>query len=272
MKIRDLLVNQREAVENFCEQKAQYAYLGDGVGLCRVLGKYMMYVKAADTSVAPHLIMNGYWESWITQALLRLKPGTTCVDIGANHGYFTLVLADLCGGKVFAFEPQAELIRLISMSADVSGFRDKVITLQSAVGAACGWVKLVSVKGEPNNLGAVWCEKLDLAADQYVEVPPSGALVVTLDDAIQEEIGFIKMDAEGFEPQIWKGMQRHLESRPAILMEFTPGRYEDASGFLDEIEKCYTLREVSDSGSIVPMSREKALGASGFVMLWLEAD
>lgn len=260
MKIRDLLSNSREAVENFCEQKAQYAYIGDGVGLCRVLGKYMMYVQAADTSVAPHLIMNGYWESWITQALLRLKPGITCVDIGANHGYFTMVLADLCGGQVVAFEPQKELANMIRMSADVCGFRDTVRVITGVVGDKVGFANLHKPEGEPENLGAVWC----------TENSAGSTMMFTLDGVIPEDVGFIKMDAEGFEPQIWKGMQRHLQSRPTILMEFTPGRYEDASGFLDEIEKCYTLREVDDAGNIVPVSREKVLGASGFLMLWLE--
>lgn len=37
----------------------------------------------------------------------RLGPGKTFVDVGANHGYFTVLAARLVGpaGRVFAFEP-----------------------------------------------------------------------------------------------------------------------------------------------------------------------
>jgi len=268
MEIRDLLDQTREVLERFCESKTQYAYLGNGEALTRVLGKYLMYVDSQDTSIAPHFIMNGYWESWITQALSRLKPGINCVDIGANHGYYSLVLADLCGGDVFAFEPQSHLADMLRRSANVCGFGSKIHVKQAAVGAEKGQVVLVVPDGEPNNRGGVWCEVgsgLPPWTDSLVDA-------VTLDEAVPGEVGFIKMDAEGFEPHIWAGMQRHLQSKPTILMEFTSCRYEDASGFLDEIEKCYTLREVDNGGNIVPAKREALLENKDFSMLWLEAD
>ena len=96
--------------------------------------------------------------------------------------------------------------------------------------------------------------------------------MVSLDEAIPGELGFIKMDAEGFEDKIWAGMSRHLESRPTILMEFTPCLYEDPAAFLDEIEKCYTLREVDTTSGVVAVDREKLLNEKEFAMLWLEND
>lgn len=268
MEIRDLLSQPREVLERFCEQKCQYAYLGGGEALTRVLGKYMMYVDSKDTSIAPHLMLNGYWESWITQVLTRLPRGTRCVDIGANHGYFTLVLADLCGSDVFAFEPQEHLAEMIRKSSIVCGFRSRVQVAQVAVGSKSGLVALELPPGEPHNRGAAWC----------VDGPPIGVAestvvhLVTLDEAVPGTVGFIKMDAEGFESEIWAGMSRHLESRPTILMEFSPSRYEDAGGFLDEIEKCYTLREIDNGGNIVAAKREALLANEDFSMLWLEAN
>jgi FkbM family methyltransferase len=276
MEIRDLLDQPREVLERFCEQKCQYAYLGDGEALTRVLGKYMMYVDSHDTSVAPHLMLNGYWESWITQALVKLKPGIRCADIGANHGYFTMVLADLCKSDVIAFEPQHHLAEMVRRSAAVCGYRTQVVVIEAAVGAESGQVRLVAPPGEPNNTGSVWCEGArDISeisiAEAAAGVPPAIPMV-SLDDAVPGELGFIKMDAEGYEPLIWAGMARHLQSRPTILMEFTPCRYDDAGGFLDEIEKCYTLREVDNGGNIVPAKREALLDNADFSMLWLEAD
>ena len=66
--------------------------------LCRVLGKYLMYADSQETGITPHLALHGYWESWITLALARtLRPGWHCLDVGANHGYYTLVMADGAG-------------------------------------------------------------------------------------------------------------------------------------------------------------------------------
>ncbi len=66
------------------------AYLGDETALCRVLGRYKMFVDTSDNSLSPHLMLDGYWEMWLTEALARaIRPGMTVVDVGANLGYFT---------------------------------------------------------------------------------------------------------------------------------------------------------------------------------------
>lgn len=261
MEIRDILDQNRATFEGLCAARAKYAYLGEGEGLCRVLGKYLMYVNTRDTAVAPHLIQDGFWESWITQALSRLPEGITCVDVGANHGYYTLLLADLCKGHVIAFEPQAKMAEIIRKSVQVCG-ANLVNIWDCAVGDKPGMVSLHT--HHPCDRGSVYCRYNDESGGSLVRV-------VTLDDAIPH-FDFIKIDAEGFEPKIWAGMRRHLERRPTILMEFSPHSYEDAGGFLDEIEACYTLREVDTSGSVVPVDRETVLERSDFSMLWLEAE
>lgn len=266
MRIQDILEQlDREGLENYCRSKTQYAYLGEGEALTRVLGKYLMYVDTRDVSLAPHLIHDGFWESWITQALTFIQPGTRCIDVGANHGYYSLVLAELSGAEVFAFEPQEKMAQLLRKTANVNGFKNQMHVVQAAVGSEEGFVSLVSPPGDPNSLGGVHC-----TYDVHLE---SRVRLVSLDDAVPGPVGFIKIDAEGFEPGIWAGMQRHLQSRPTILMEFTPAAYVDPAGFLAQIESCYTLREVDTNGSIVPVvDRDEFLKRPDFSMLWLETD
>src|SRR5688572_23436882 len=102
------LVPNRTGWEMVSCQASQTAYMGDNTAIVRVLGKYIMWVDTTDIGITPHLSLNGYWESWITLAMARvLQPGWTCIDVGANHGYYTLIMADAVGpsGKVISIEP-----------------------------------------------------------------------------------------------------------------------------------------------------------------------
>jgi len=51
---------------------------------------------------------DGFWESWVTVAVARhLQAGMCCVDVGANYGYYTLLMASFVGpeGRIIACEP-----------------------------------------------------------------------------------------------------------------------------------------------------------------------
>jgi FkbM family methyltransferase len=57
--------------------------------------------------------------------------------------------------------------------------------------------------------------------------------VIALDEELDGQTpDFIKIDAEGAEPEVWDGMTRTWNrARPATLLEFNPARYADAAGF-----------------------------------------
>ena len=71
------------------------------------LGKFRLALDdryAMDRRIMTH----GVWEPHIVQYLRYfVRPGQTCLDIGANAGYHSILLADLVGptGRVVAFEP-----------------------------------------------------------------------------------------------------------------------------------------------------------------------
>ena len=112
-------------------------YVGGGTALCRVLGRYKMYVDARDVGLSSHLMLDGYWEMWVTEFLIGvLKPGMLAVDVGANVGYFTMVMADKVGaaGRVHAFEPNPPIARRLEQNAHVNGFRERVLVHVAALG------------------------------------------------------------------------------------------------------------------------------------------
>ncbi len=68
----------------------------------------------------------------------RLKRGGVFVDIGANHGYFSMLAAALVGpgGHVAAFEPNPDVFAQLEAHIRLNGFEDRVVPIRAALGAA----------------------------------------------------------------------------------------------------------------------------------------
>lgn len=272
----DLGRSNRTQLEGWCRQAHAAVNVGGSRILCRVLGKYLMQVDGRDISVAPHLALNGYWESWVTQFLSRtVQPGWTCVDVGANVGYFTLLLADLVGssGTVVALEPQTRVYELLRLNQELNGFSN-IRAVQTAAGAEHGNVVLqlpFSLWGGAH-VSAVETEPRSTI--ETTEVVVSEPLTSVVYEGVPD---FIKIDAEGAEPAIWQGMGPWLaqvrKQLPRLLIEWAPGRYDDPGAFLTEIESAgYKLALVDGSGFAVSTSRDHLLGIEDLDMLWLDRD
>jgi FkbM family methyltransferase len=244
-------------------KSANNAYLGDGLSLCRVLDRYKMYVPVADMSVTPHLLMDGVWEPWVTRAIAdRLRPGMVCADVGANVGYFSLLMADLTGemGYVHAFEPNPDLIDLINRSAVVNGFAERLGIHSFPLGHEEGREMLLVIPEGYLGGAATWEMQAGPVANSY-PVKTSRLDGVAGADKIQ----FVKIDAEGSEPSIWAGM-RGLLARPTlqtVFIEFTAGHYDDPGDFLDQLlAPGFSLSIVDQRKGVVPLSREQLFDIS----------
>ena len=241
------------------------AYLGNRTALCRVLGRYKMYVDTADVTISSHLMLEGYWEMWLTEALLEaVKPGMVAVDIGANLGYFTLLMADLVGetGYVHAFGAQSVDRRSSHqkrLDERLSGAGDGAP--RSAGDENARDVRLHIPKDMPGGawIGADCAESHGLALqarrfDSYPELMDADV---------------IKIDAEGAEADIWRGMSGFFDRRSkplTIFMEFAAPRYPDPGGFLDEMVACgFSLGEITLGDGLAPRTRAQVLTESSVV-------
>lgn len=87
---------------------------------------------------------------------------------------------------------------------------------------------------------------------------------VTLDTLTADwpHVDLIKIDAEGAEEAIWRGMHKTLERNQGIMiiMEMKCSRYDDLQAFVREIRKAgFPLRHIDYDATIKNLPEEQVL-------------
>jgi FkbM family methyltransferase len=180
----------------------------------------------------------GAYAPLVVGAMKRfLRPGGIFVDVGANIGYLSAVAASLVGanGQIHCFEPVPTYFARLQRFADLNpGY--KIAANQCAVGEAFGQCPIFITR-EPGQSTLVRSYKCDPEIVATIDVP-----VERLDRYISgrkiDTISLIKIDAEGFELPILKGLAGYFEGsadRPPIICEIAPRAYPLLGRTVDEL-------------------------------------
>ena len=161
----------------------------------------------------------GVYEPETTDHMKRnIKAGDVVVDVGANIGYFTLIMARLVGpeGTVYAFEPSDELRVILRRNVLVNGYADRVRVLPFAVTDFVGKAKFF----------------LNLGHGQNSLQPRKGTIGIvevqttTLDKILESQpnVRLVKIDVEGSEMAVLRGMHQTMKRLPCleVVFEFIP--------------------------------------------------
>jgi FkbM family methyltransferase len=161
-----------------------------------------------------HAILAGCFENEEWRFVERvLEPGMTVLDIGAHHGYYTLLASRKAGpeGRVIAFEPSPRERWRLNLHLRLNGCRN-VETEDCALGETDGTAQLHLVLGTDSG-----CNSLRMpAVTEQTELIP--VRIERLDRVLQErrigQVDFIKLDVEGAELSVLKGATELLQRRP----------------------------------------------------------
>ena len=192
-------------------------------------GRFELFVPAADHGVGARIAEDGVWEPHVAAALQSLiEPGDSVVDVGANLGFHALLAAILAGpeGRVTAVEPDPANARMLRMSVRRLRGAAPVEVVEAALWDRSGELTFSDL-GNPGNSGARFVgdrERLEVLV--HGEAPRFGTVrAVRWDEAFFDvPMQLLKLDVEGAEPVVVRGMARSIERwRPVILTELAPG-------------------------------------------------
>ena len=248
-QLRDLSYAE---LERRFRRQAQFWGMADHVGLCRTIAGRLIFVDTRDFALSPHLMVTGFWELWITRAMARVvRPGMVVADVGANLGYYTVLMAEAVGptGRVLAFEPNPAIAELLQRTVAVNGHGATTNVDARAASDVSGQdVRFHMPAGQPMNATMV---AADQGGPDWVR-----ATTVALDDVLPARVDFLKIDVEGAEYLVWRGLTRTIAANPGIkiFLEVNAGRMPTViSAFLHEIQAAgFALAYVGADSEIRP--------------------
>ena len=161
----------------------------------------------------------GRYEIPVQQALAALvRPGDVCCDIGANLGFFSILLGRLAGpsGSVYAFEPVPTNASTIERNARLNRMRN-IVVMEVALSGTDGEDELLLARHVGGAVLRSAGTPPDLVGSAVVQ---TAALDTLLERQRVAPPDIVKIDVEGAEMEVLRGMDRTLRLRsPTIVLE-----------------------------------------------------
>jgi FkbM family methyltransferase len=221
---------------------------------------YIIGVPSEEWRLAVFLSMNGFFELG-TEKYFRsiLKEGLNVIDVGAYLGIYTLH-ALAAGCCVYSYEPTPKICDILVDNVGVNGFEPthRAHIYNLAVSDAEDKAKFSIIGNGVGQMNSLFAVNPD---DKTIEVK-----TVNLDKHLVQlgHVDVVKIDAEGAEPQVMRGMAGIIEKNSGIkiIMEFAPAHLK--RGGKEPLEFINDIRSMDldihliheESGEILDISDE----------------
>jgi FkbM family methyltransferase len=170
------------------------------------------------SAISRSMVRTGVWERETTNAVLDLvKPGMRVLAVGANFGYYALLMAQRVGrgGRVWAFEPTLKFREQLNWHVKTNGFADLVTIVPFGLSDS---VQSVTIEIMSQSASLHFPPNLPRVGSEVVHLKPLDAVASELGI---EKIDFIQMDIDGHEVAFVRGARQTLSTHlPPIAMEF----------------------------------------------------
>lgn len=244
----DAIFARLDALERLI-RGGQGVYVGNNRIMTRVnagSADLVYFMPADDRLLTPMNWAHGQHESDITRYFLQNVPSTAnCLDIGANFGYYTCLMAHLARqGKTMGLEPDPQIFELLRDNIIANSLPRHTEAVHGAISDRAGRMTLYrrDTRSGNTSMGRVtddYTRKLGEAPAQPFET--DAYAVDNLLPRFGGRIDFMKIDVEGAEPLAFRGMRETLAANPQlrIVMEWSPAQMHlagfDPSAFAAEL-------------------------------------
>jgi FkbM family methyltransferase len=166
------------------------------------------------------------------KALAMSEPGFVFCDVGANVGHHTLFMSQLC--EVLAFEPNPDLVATLEHKLRLNGVRN-VRTFTVGLGSATADLEYFQPITANTGTGSFVAgfHQSNAASGKTLKVVQGDEFLGAQGVA---RIDLLKIDVEGFEHEVLKGIPATLDAMsPTIFLEVSRNLLQDAGsleGFL----------------------------------------
>lgn len=184
----------------------------------------VFYYLKNDRYVGQRVVL-GKYEPYETELILRqVKKGDVVVDVGANIGYYTVLLAQKAK-KVYAFEPDSINFEILKKNIKANGL-ENVVAIKAAVGSKEGKLGLYKSK---ENFGDHKLFQIPLGSAASPFDKRETVKIIKLDDFVKEKVDLIKIDTQGWEPEVIEGAKNLIKKwKPVMFLEYSSASYRAA--------------------------------------------
>ena len=223
--------------------------------------KNFLFTNKADIFGESLAKARGHEFDTLEQLLNNINKGDTYVEVGANYGDFLISVSDKIGdtGMAYGFEPSPTVFPFLAASVAANN-RSNVILEQKAVSSSDGEVTFM-VRDEVDaggSLGSSVAPSLESGQFNDIEDGISTSTEVTV-PAVSLDTYFmthnitptlVRLDSEGFECQVIRGMQNTLKNSANLILsvELQPNLIKHFET-QDSLEECLDL--IYDNGFYV---------------------
>ena len=219
-----------------------------------------LWYREDDRVIGQRIALDKYEKYETAIMMSQITKNEVVVDVGANIGYYTLLMAKRAK-KVFSLEPDKEIFGILKKNVEDNNLKN-VVLLNFAAGDKKERKYLIKDK---NNYGN------SRISDK------KGVLTncLRLDDILRNEqkISLIKVDTQGWEPAVMEGAEKIINrDSPTMFLEYTPGEYKNNKMIKSLKSKYKYIWSINDFAEVPwPIYKGvKILGKAGYADLWLK--
>ena len=175
-------------------------------------------VDLRDTVIGRYLYVEHSYEQGLRRLMRCVDlEGSVCIDVGANLGLHTVLLARRAA-KVLAFEPEQRNYSLLTRNVAANGLRN-VTAFNSAVGDREGSCQL---RLSADNFGDH--RVCAVASNGEGEHVPMTTIDIASRALPPGSVGLLKVDVQGYEHHVLQGAQETLAKNPdlTLIIEISP--------------------------------------------------